>query len=319
MILEVVSVIKKSKSSILILVTGILAVVIVIICAIKKDDIIHGYYKYSINKKYSNQEVNYYYLEDNFEYVDNYTKMVIKNKNDLIKFIYYAINSGNNYTERYIDKSYLSYQSDLNNLNLNNGEGFKGIISTLNNFVHPFNSSNNIKLNYGGDYKIGITINKAYSDDEIEKINTVVDKIVNEKITNNMPTKEKIKVIHDYIIDNAEYDKLKYENKNDTTYKSNTAYGVLIQGYGTCNGYADAMAIFLNRLNVINYKISNDEHIWNLVYLDGNWYHLDLTWDDPISDTNVNRDTYFLITTDKLEKINDGTHSFDKNVYSEAR
>ena len=34
-----------------------------------------------------------------------------------------------------------------------------------------------------------------------------------------MPTREKIKVIHDYIIDNAEYDKLKYENKNDTTYK----------------------------------------------------------------------------------------------------
>ena len=38
-------------------------------------------------------------------------------------------------------------------------------------------------------------------------------KVIKEKITNNMPTREKIKVIHDYIIDNAEYDKLKYENK----------------------------------------------------------------------------------------------------------
>ena len=310
--------IKKNKSSIIILVTGAIAIIIVTVCAIKKEDIIHNYYEYSIKKKYANQEVNDYYLEDNFNYVDNYSYTEIKNRNDLINFIYYALNSGYDYTERYINSSYVSYSNDINNLTLNDGEGFKNIISTLNNFVHPFNSSNNIKFNYGGEYKIGITINKAYSDEEIEEINAVVDKVINEKITNGMPTKEKIRIIHDYIIDNTEYDKLKYENKEDTTYKSNTAYGVLIQGYGTCNGYADAMAIFLNRLNVINYKISNEEHIWNLVYLDGSWYHLDLTWDDPISDINVNRDTYFLITTDKLEKINDGTHSFDKTIYSEA-
>ena len=159
----------------------------------------------------------------------------------------------------------------------------------------------------------------AYSNDDIAAINEIVDKVIKEKLNNNMPTREKIKIIHDYIIDNAEYDKLKYENKNDTTYKSNTAYGVLVQGYGTCNGYADAMAIFLDKLNIINYKISNSEHIWNLVYLDGKWYHLDLTWDDPISDVNINRDTYFLITTSELEELNDGTHKFDKSIYTEAK
>ena len=79
------------------------------------------------------------------------------------------------------------------------------------------------------------------------------DKILNENVNNNMPPKEKIRVIHDYIIDHTEYDKLKYENKNDDTYKSNTAYGVLIEGYGTCNGYADAMEIFLDKMNIINY------------------------------------------------------------------
>ena len=197
--------------------------------------------------------------------------------------------------------------------------GFKETISLLNNFVHPYNSSNNIKLTYGGDYTIGISINKAYSNDDIAAINEIVDKVIKEKLNNNMPTIEKIKIIHDYIIDNAEYDKLKYENKNDTTYKSNTAYGVLVQGYGTCNGYADAMAIFLDKLNIINYKISNSEHIWNLVYLDGKWYHLDLTLDDPISDVNINRDTYFLITTSELEELNDGTHKFDKSIYTEAK
>lgn len=310
---------KKNKGGSLILVVGTISIIIVTVCAFNKDYIIHKYYEYTLNNKYLAQKTNEYYLEDNFNYVDNYTGMGISNKKELINFIYYALNSGISSTERYIDRSYSNYQNDIDMLTINNGEGFKETISLLNNFVHPYNSSNNIKLTYGGDYTIGIAINKAYSNDDIAAINEIVDKVIKEKLNNNMPTREKIKIIHDYIIDNAEYDKLKYENKNDTTYKSNTAYGVLVQGYGTCNGYADAMAIFLDKLNIINYKISNSEHIWNLVYLDGKWYHLDLTWDDPISDVNINRDTYFLITTSELEELNDGTHKFDKSIYTEAK
>lgn len=310
---------KKNKGGSLILAVGTISIIIVTVCAFNKDYIIHKYYEYTLNNKYLTQKTNEYYLEDNFNYVDNYMGIGISNKIELINFIYYALNSGISSTERYIDRGYSNYQNDIDMLTINNGEGFKETISLLNNFVHPYNSSNNIKLTYGGDYTIGISINKAYSNDDITAINEIVDKVIKEKLNNNMPTREKIKIIHDYIIDNAEYDKLKYENKNDTTYKSNTAYGVLVQGYGTCNGYADAMAIFLDKLNIINYKISNSEHIWNLVYLDGKWYHLDLTWDDPISDVNINRDTYFLITTSELEELNDGTHKFDKSIYTEAK
>ena len=309
---------KKNKYGKAILVTGFIAIVVVTICAFQKDKIVYKYYEYTIDKKYSKININDYYKDDNFNYVDDYTESGIKNRNDLINSIYYAINSGTDYIERYIDSDYTNYINDINTLTAYNGAEFKKVISTLNNFVHPYNSSNNVKISYGGDYKIGITINRAYTQDEINEINNKVDKILNENVNNNMPPKEKIKVIHDYIINHTEYDKLKYENKNDDTYKSNTAYGVLIEGYGTCNGYADAMEIFLDKMNIINYKISNEEHIWNLVYLDGKWYHLDLTWDDPISDININRDTYFLISTKTLEKINDGTHTFDKNIYSEA-
>ncbi len=307
-----------NKSGKAILICGIVATISVTICAFEKEKIAHKYYEYTIDKKYSKIVVNEYYKEDNFDYVDNRIDTSIRNKKDLIDSIYYAINSGSDYIEKYIDISYTNYSSDIEALTYNNGISFKNEVSILNNFVHPYNSSNNIKINYGGEYKIGISVSRAYSDEEISEINSLVDRILSEKINNSMPSKEKIKVIHDYIIDHTEYDKLKYDNKNDNTYKSNTAYGVLIEGYGTCNGYADAMEIFLDKFNVINYKISNDEHIWNLVYLDGKWYHLDLTWDDPISDININRDTYFLIDTETLEKINDGTHSFDKSIYSEA-
>lgn len=309
---------EKNKGGKLILIFGMLAIIIVTICAFNKEEITHKYFEYTVDKQYKSIPTNEYYLEDNFEYVDNHINTGIKNKEELTNFIYYALNSGITYLERYIDINYTEYQNDINSLTKSNGEGFKNIISTLNNFVHPYNSSNNIKLTYGGNYTLGITVNKAYTETEIIEINNIVNKVIEEKINNSTPPKEKIKIIHDYIIDNTEYDKLKYENKEDTTYKSNTAYGVLIEGFGTCNGYADAMAIFLDKMNIINYKISNDEHIWNLVYLDGAWYHLDLTWDDPISDMNINRDTYFLITTDTLEKINDGTHTYNKQIYKEA-
>lgn len=309
---------EKNKGGKLILVIGALAVIIVTVCAFNKETITHKYFEYTVDKKYGSIPTNEYYLEDNFNYVNNHIDTGIKNKEELINFLYFTLNSGTSYLERYIDINYTEYKNDIDNLTFNNGEGFKEVISILNNFVHPYNSSNNIKLTYGGDYTLGITVTKAYKEEEITAINEIVDKVIEEKITNSTPPKEKIRIIHDYIIDNTQYDKLKYENKEDTTYHSNTAYGVLIEGYGTCNGYADAMAIFLDKMNIINYKISNDEHIWNLVYLDGQWYHLDLTWDDPISDMNINRDTYFLITTETLEKINDGTHNFNKEIYKEA-
>ena len=125
-------------------------------------------------------------------------------------------------------------------------------------------------------------------------------------------------MIHDYIINHTEYDKLKTENINDTTYKSNTAYGVLFEGYGICSGYSDAMKLFLDKLNIINYKISNDQHIWNLVNLDGVWYHLDLTWDDPVSDKNITRDSYFMITTKNLKALDDDVHYYNTVLFKEA-
>ena len=309
---------KKNKSSKCLLITGGIAIILMTICAFGKDAIIRKYYENKFTKKESKIEVNNYYLDDNFEYVDSYTDMVIHNKNEFTNFIYYALNSGNKNFKRVIDKNYVNYKSDVAFLLMDNGKEFKKMVSNLNDFIHPYNSSNNVNIKYGSEYVVEIDIEREYTDKQIKEINDIVDKVLKEKTDNNTPIKEKIKVIHDYIIDNTSYDQLKHNNKNDNTYNSETAYGVLIQGYGTCNGYADAMAIFLNKLNVINYKISNDEHIWNLVFLDGKWYHLDLTWDDPMSETNTNRDTYFLIDTKTLEKLDDGAHSFDKNIYKEA-
>lgn len=292
---------------------GAFVITFLTVCTFFKSDISFLLTSRSVERKYGNTSPNSYFIEDNFNYVNNYEDVEVNSKEDIINSIYYLINSGSNYSERYCGKEYTECYNDMSAISNDDT-----LLSLLNNYVHPYNSFDSITFNFD-DNVIQITIKHAYSDSEIETINNKVDKIINEKITNNMSTKEKIKVIHDYIINNTNYDTLKTNNINDATYKSNTAYGVLIQGYGICSGYSDAMAIFLDKFNIINYKVSNDEHIWNLVYLDGKWLHLDLTWDDPISDKNVTRDNYFLIDTNTLEKLDDNSHYFNSSIFSETK
>ena len=77
------------------------------------------------------------------------------------------------------------------------------------------------------------------------------------------------------------------------------------------------MSIFLNKLGIINYKISNDEHIWNLAYINNKWVHIDLTWDDPVTENDINRTDYFMIDTKTLQNL-DSEHDFDTNIFTEA-
>ena len=263
--------------------------------------------------EYIMAKANDYYLDNNnISYVKNYTDDV-SNKEELLNYIYYVVNTGSSYADGECTKDYTDCTRDLNEIS--NDED---TLSLINNFVHPFNSFKTISFTYNEHGKFSLIIEHIYNDEEISKINYIVSMQIDKLITDKMSTEVKIKNIHDYIIDNTSYDTLKTDNINDTTYKSNTAYGVLIQGKGICSGYSDAIAIFLNRLGIENYKISNDTHIWNLIYLNGVWVHLDATWDDPVSEFNENRDTYFLIDTKNLEKLDDGTHYYNKNIYKEA-
>ena len=283
------------------------------VCTFFKSDIDFLLTSRTVERKYGTTAENSYFLEDHFDYVEPYEKAEVHSMKEIMNSIYYLINSGVTTSERYCAKEYKNCYTDMEAISSDTN-----MLSILNNYVHPFNSFDSIIFNFD-DNIIKVEIKHTYTDDEIKKLNAKVDEIINKTITNEMSTRDKIKAIHDYIINHTEYDTLKTKNINDKTYHSNTAYGVLIEGYGICSGYSDAMKLFLDKLNIINYKISNDQHIWNLVYLYGNWLHLDLTWDDPVSDKNITRDNYFLIDTKTLKELNDDVHYYDVNVFKEAK
>ena len=75
----------------------------------------------------------------------------------------------------------------------------------------------------------------------------------------------------------------------------------------------------IDSIRIQNYKISNNNHIWNLVKIGDSWLHLDLTWDDPVTNTGENLllHKFFLIDTDTLLKLDPNGHNFNKDYYPE--
>ena len=81
------------------------------------------------------------------------------------------------------------------------------------------------------------------------------------------------------------------------------------------------MQLFLEKLGVKNYKVSSDEHVWNAVFINNRWLHLDLTWDDPVTSTgeNILDHKFFLIDTLTLLNLEKTEHQFNIDVYSELK
>ncbi len=103
--------------------------------------------------------------------------------------------------------------------------------------------------------------------------------------------------VHDYLAVNAQYDETK------TYYEG---YDLLVRGTAVCNGYAEAYMDLLKRAGVeCTYVVSEImDHGWNQVKLGDDWYHVDVTWDDPSQDRQGNVEhTYFLLSDEAIGSL----------------
>ena len=100
---------------------------------------------------------------------------------------------------------------------------------------------------------------------------------------------ERVKTIHDYMAENYSYDSRLYNDPNNSAYQESYSFtGLLNNSTGVCQAYAELFDLLCARANVdclIVYGDSNGVgHAWNLVKLDGDYYHIDVTFDDPVPD-----------------------------------
>lgn len=249
---------------------------------------------------------NEYYLQHDFLYVQNTDTDTVKNYQEILNIFYTILNSGDDCFSFYCD-----YDNCLKDVKQITDD--IDIVANINNFVHPYNSFDSINIDIGTDNKITVKVKKVYSDDQIEFINNYINEFINTNINLSMNNYDKIKVFHDHIINSTKYDE-------NNTFDSYTAFNLITSGISICGGYSDIMAIYLNTLGIKNYKITSENHIWNLVELDGVWYHLDVTWDDPV--TNDGKQylihNFFMIPTQKLLELDKVEHNFDTKMYLEA-
>ena len=116
----------------------------------------------------------------------------------------------------------------------------------------------------------------------------------------SMSEYEIVLAFHDYLVNTVTY--------RETGDRSHAAVGALVDGRAVCDGYVKALDLLCYladieclRISGIGYSGGQQEaHAWNKVEIDGQWYNVDVTWDDPVSSTPVLRHTYFLISDDLL-------------------
>lgn len=160
-----------------------------------------------------------------------------------------------------------------------------------------------------------------------EEVNKLRESVYSErnKILNaskHLTTIERIKYIQNHIIDNTEYDQ--------TLSKANiyNLLGPLLDGYAVCEGYARAFKFLMDGANIPTIIVAGkgydgagrvERHAWNYVKLNGNWYLVDVTWNDPIitgggSITDKERYQYFLVG----KEFTKNSHVEDGNIVDDA-
>lgn len=130
---------------------------------------------------------------------------------------------------------------------------------------------------WGGVYQVTYEMEYLETLEQTKQVDQKVKNILKEIILEDMSCYEKIKAIHDYIVDHVDY---------DTSTNLNAPYYALVQGSSACQGYATLMYKMMTEAGiscrVITGTAKGGLHAWNIVKLKGEWYNIDATWDDPV-------------------------------------
>ncbi|MBR5370291.1 MAG: hypothetical protein IK137_03190 [Bacilli bacterium] len=295
-----------------------LIMILIGVIIVRKDSIITIYNTYfsSNNSKINITNVNEYYRDEDFSFVQNISDKVPSSYQDLLNVFYTVINSGKDTYTFYCPKNeYDGCIDDVETIANN-----QTLLSNINNYVHPYNQFSHIETEFDNLGKVTIYIIRPYNKSDINKINKKVDELYKELYNSDLSYEENIKTFHDYIINNTKYDANRSDN-GVIEYKSDIAYGPLFEGYAICGGYTDLMQLFLEKMGLNNFRVSSYQHVWNAVEINNKWYHIDLTWDDPVMSDGSDRlnHNYMLISTKELLDSEKTQHNFDENAFIELK
>ena len=186
-------------------------------------------------------------------------------------------------------------------------------------YAHHFWLGNSYGTSGYGDTVAMIKPGYKWTGDKLEELKAEFNAAANEilsGITDSMSDYEKELYIHDALAKRNSY--------IGGTAHAHDAYGALVEGRSVCEGYAEALQYLLQRVGIQSFLIIGysynpeteefEGHEWNVVKIDGKYYHVDLTWDDQgerifhsyfnVSDTMIKEDHYIETTAYALPVCN---------------
>ncbi|MGG3660141.1 transglutaminase domain-containing protein [Bacillus pseudomycoides] len=161
-----------------------------------------------------------------------------------------------------------------------------------------------------GNYTFTLKITYRESKEQTNYVKTQAKSIINSIVQAGMDEHEKVKAIHDYVVKHVSY---------DTSFQAYTAYEALANRSAVCQGYALLTYQLLKEAGIENHIVTGtgngQPHAWNQVKIEGKWYHLDTTFDDPIPDVQ-GRVTYSYYNLSDAQIAQD--HQWDRNKFAAA-
>ena len=208
---------------------------------------------------------------------------------------------------------------DISAFSLSNDETKRLITIIRNDNPQLYRLNNNYLLKTSSTTKKVSSYNPSYSTFSFDdaKFDSAVNELL--KAANGKTTEyDKAVAIHDALVKHITYE----ESPNQFN-----AYGAIADKKAVCEGYAKAYQYLLRKLGIQSYIVTGtskeQNHGWNLVKLDGKYYHVDVTWDDPtvnpeqeagkpiyhayfaVSDSDIEVDHYILTDEITLDKANE--------------
>ena len=221
------------------------------------------------------------------------------------QYPYYAVLSSKEkevYSLLYEGLSQGSKKIDCQKANANEEQLTKAIDAVLNDHAELFWIDNQYEFTYDSDGGIIEDVTFDFFDfastsDKLNDAKAAFEKAADDilaGIGSQQSAVEYERAIHDYICKNTAYDESAPYNQS--------AYSVIVLHRSVCAGYSKAFQYLMNKAGITCYYIpgtttdssiggEDGAHAWNIIYLDGEYYNVDVLWDDSASET-MEEDVY---------------------------
>lgn len=257
---------------------------------------------------YSNITINKYFYNQLEDYAKNIYKAFETNKENM-KTGTYKVELGSSFSDLLKQENGQEllgqyYQSAIEAYTYDNPDVFylspNKMYLNIETTTRGKNVTYYVYINSGEE--ANYLIDEFSSKEQIDTAMNQIEQIRNQILQNRSDdTYDNIKMVHDYLVENIEYD--------TTISKDNiyNIYGAMVKQEAVCEGYARSFKYLMDSLGIpctlvigkgTNTEGKTENHAWNYVQIDNKWYAVDSTWDDPVSSigwiSKSSRYRYFL-------------------------